>query len=633
MVEGYAVPGMSCSDWPFGAANWAAMLPVEGWLGGCSPWPCDLDYDVAVVRLDRPIGALSGWLAFGFHTDCEWFESGVWQKSGYPQIGGNECQMYGTAGSYDGCEGLGNEIWFENEDVQLDGMSGAAGVRDDVAWAVTSSATLAGNAFDVQIQPEMFVQLLDWIQSQQPSSPDLVPLWLLPRSAIYGPVDYIDDAHFLLHNYSTAAWAGWLEFEVWASSDGHPDGIKLETFQWGGEVGPLGSTWVDLPTFCQLGEGSSDVWVVLNVADANVENNTMHVEDHADWTFLDGADTDADGVSDLCDNCPLNSNPNQSDVDGDGVGDTCETVLAPYLVYEHELVGPDRVCTRVYVHFEDASSVVQNAFKASATGVMLQTFSPQGFWQHPLGTVLPPKASLIPANPTLAYDSFVTIDLTSSPGPYPLAVVPGFSVPAFDFLGQVNEGWYSMTPVLLPPAGSDHLVLIAQLTTYTVDPGFWGSLSVSYKIGPQLFQAIDMPVWCVPPTAPDCDGDGAPDYDQDGDGICDLDDPCSNDPLKQFPGLCGCGVPDLDDDGDGMPNCIDVCEGFDDAADDDNDGVPNGCEVVIAVSDLDGDGDVDGADLGLLLAAWGADSGGADIDGNGTVDGGDLGLLLGAWTG
>ena len=49
--------------------------------------------------------------------------------------------------------------------------------------------------------------------------------------------------------------------------------------------------------------------------------------------------------------------------------------------------------------------------------------------------------------------------------------------------------------------------------------------------------------------------------------------------------------------------------------------------------DLNGDGAVDGADLGLLLAAWGSKGGDADLDGNGMVDGADLGLLLAAWTG
>ena len=46
--------------------------------------------------------------------------------------------------------------------------------------------------------------------------------------------------------------------------------------------------------------------------------------------------------------------------------------------------------------------------------------------------------------------------------------------------------------------------------------------------------------------------------------------------------------------------------------------------------DLDGDGRVDGIDLGALLGSWGG-RGSADFDGDGRVDGIDLGMLLGAW--
>ncbi|MCA9284420.1 MAG: hypothetical protein KDA22_04345 [Phycisphaerales bacterium] len=49
------------------------------------------------------------------------------------------------------------------------------------------------------------------------------------------------------------------------------------------------------------------------------------------------------------------------------------------------------------------------------------------------------------------------------------------------------------------------------------------------------------------------------------------------------------------------------------------------------IADLDDNGIVDGADLGLLLAAWNTAGPLEDLDGNGTVDGADLGVLLGAW--
>ncbi|MFO0962061.1 MAG: hypothetical protein U0625_04050 [Phycisphaerales bacterium] len=46
-------------------------------------------------------------------------------------------------------------------------------------------------------------------------------------------------------------------------------------------------------------------------------------------------------------------------------------------------------------------------------------------------------------------------------------------------------------------------------------------------------------------------------------------------------------------------------------------------------ADIDGNRQVDGADLGLLLGSWGTAT--HDLDGDGVVSGSDLGLVLGAW--
>ena len=53
------------------------------------------------------------------------------------------------------------------------------------------------------------------------------------------------------------------------------------------------------------------------------------------------------------------------------------------------------------------------------------------------------------------------------------------------------------------------------------------------------------------------------------------------------------------------------------------------------LGDLNVDGVVNGADLGLLLGAWGVCPGApgctGDLNNDGVVNGADLGLLLGAW--
>lgn len=57
---------------------------------------------------------------------------------------------------------------------------------------------------------------------------------------------------------------------------------------------------------------------------------------------------------------------------------------------------------------------------------------------------------------------------------------------------------------------------------------------------------------------------------------------------------------------------------------------------LLAEGDTNGDGAVDGADIGQVLGAWGAVPAGTrsacDFDGNGAVDGADLGIVLGNWS-
>jgi hypothetical protein len=69
-------------------------------------------------------------------------------------------------------------------------------------------------------------------------------------------------------------------------------------------------------------------------------------------------------------------------------------------------------------------------------------------------------------------------------------------------------------------------------------------------------------------------------------------------------------------------------------------GSPDSITVNVPVpanpADLNGDGAVNGFDLGLLLADWGRcpakSSCSADLDGNGLINGVDLGLLLSEWS-
>ncbi|MCH2144807.1 MAG: dockerin type I repeat-containing protein, partial [Phycisphaerales bacterium] len=69
----------------------------------------------------------------------------------------------------------------------------------------------------------------------------------------------------------------------------------------------------------------------------------------------------------------------------------------------------------------------------------------------------------------------------------------------------------------------------------------------------------------------------------------------------------------------------------DECIDADENGIPDGCEGVPCPGDIDGDGEVNGADLSLVLGEWSTSNPTSDINGDGTVDGADLALILGEW--
>ena len=71
-------------------------------------------------------------------------------------------------------------------------------------------------------------------------------------------------------------------------------------------------------------------------------------------------------------------------------------------------------------------------------------------------------------------------------------------------------------------------------------------------------------------------------------------------------------------------NCITA-----DCTDTDYDGLPD-CGTP-CVGDINGDGEVDGADLAYVLGYWGTDEALPDLDDDGLVDSTDLGLVLSAW--
>lgn len=135
-------------------------------------------------------------------------------------------------------------------------------------------------------------------------------------------------------------------------------------------------------------------------------------------------------------------------------------------------------------------------------------------------------------------------------------------------------------------------------------------------------------------TAPDCNGNSLPDscdiaagaLDADGNGVPDS---CQSDCNQN-------GIPDDYELSHGTAvDCdsnlvIDSCQIANGAADINHDGVLDSCQCV---ADVNADGIVNGADLGIVISFWGPITvfPRADLNGDRVVNGSDLGILLSNW--
>ncbi|MEE2886523.1 MAG: trypsin-like serine protease, partial [Planctomycetota bacterium] len=82
---------------PFGSASWnGCRLIWTGWVSNGQH-----KHDIAVIRLDRPIGALTSWFGYGYDTSCSFFKNHTFYSGSYPMESHTGNDMYWRAGKFD----------------------------------------------------------------------------------------------------------------------------------------------------------------------------------------------------------------------------------------------------------------------------------------------------------------------------------------------------------------------------------------------------------------------------------------------------------------------------------------------------------------------------------------------------
>ena len=92
------------------------------------------------------------------------------------------------------------------------------------------------------------------------------------------------------------------------------------------------------------------------------------------------------------------------------------------------------------------------------------------------------------------------------------------------------------------------------------------------------------------------------------------------------------GALPADCNANGLLDSCEIAAGY--SPDSNQNGVVDTCESLLldCPTDFNQNGSTDGADLGILLGAWGATGQpGIDLNHDGVINGADLGALLGSW--
>ena len=341
--------------------------------------------------------------------------------------------------------------------------------------------------------------------------------------------------------------------------------------------------------------------------------------------ITDGAsDCDADGIPDACEIAG-------GDANNDGILDSCQTVDFTGLVAELKpIVGSvnglpsSAVCWRVYATFSTPGATVSGMFGDSADPI---SFSATGdFFQSASGGNLGSQNPCVSGDPSLAYDSFLTLggDCTATTS----ASAQGMNFTAFESTGgaitvdSTTGGIVYQSPGA--PADENGRVLLMQLTTKTgVKPN-----AIFNLLGDNASKGADNEWYAfglsIPnPVLVDCNSNGTHDAIDIATGLardCDhtgVPDSCEY----------SAAIANADCDGDGV---YDLCEIYIGTEQDvNNNGIADDCECL---GDVDGNGAVNVRDLLAIIVAWGdSNPGAADLDRDGVVGAGDLTLVLQGW--
>lgn len=273
------VPACSNNNEPYGSAQISTMHSWTGWTTDAN-----YDHDLGLIRLDRPLGVLTGFYGYGY-DNCTFMTGNTLGMAGYPAgFPADGSCMANWSGSFDACSG---SVATMNK-AALYGLDGANFYHNPSAGVYTSygvmSLQMLNSTECAMITSAKHTNITDILASSYPATYDLQPMIVRSNVEYYAPGEVVNSPTMRVLNYSSETYDGIVGYSVRLStndiiSDADRN-ISNQQFSW--NFAPHASVAVNLvqPTIpADTPPGVYYVGVLLNNADASTSNNDSSGQD------------------------------------------------------------------------------------------------------------------------------------------------------------------------------------------------------------------------------------------------------------------------------------------------------------------------------------------------------------------
>ncbi len=186
-------PAYGLGDSPYGICRAELLYKLSNYSSGSST-------DIGIIKLDRPIGALTGWCGYGYNNTNSYFQTNIFNNPSYPGAGLFDGELlYNWKGTFDAV--LTDYIYSFRQGIS--GMSGSPVIgntgNDKVSYGILTTSGIKFN----RITSQKYDGINKIVEKNTPSVLHLVPLYTKVYPEILKSGSTFDSLSFVVLNYSS----------------------------------------------------------------------------------------------------------------------------------------------------------------------------------------------------------------------------------------------------------------------------------------------------------------------------------------------------------------------------------------------------------------------------------------------